>query len=140
MPLINPPIITYSIAPINPPPSNSKAAHTMPRRGEALRIRIKRYTMEEITEVKNQEKKEILPLSPNLAPTITAPNGGTITARNDNNTNKSNAAIRVIATIKVLPGVFIIGENREAIIKKISLSGNGDIKIETTRKTAFNPM
>ena len=44
-------------------------------------------------------------------------------------------------TIKEVPGVLIIGENRVDTTKQISLSGNaGDIKIETTRKTAFNPI
>ena len=72
---------------------------------------------------------------------IIATNGGTINARNDRNAVKSKAAIRVITPINVVPGVLRIGENRVDTTKKISSSGNaGETKIETTRKTAFNPM
>ncbi|NVM17478.1 MAG: hypothetical protein HWN80_07165 [Candidatus Lokiarchaeota archaeon] len=56
--------------------------------------------------------------------------------------NKSNIVIRRTSEIKVVSEVLIIGENRVDITKNISSSGNlgaGIIKIETTRKTAFNP-
>ncbi len=72
---------------------------------------------------------------------ITVTNGGTNNDRNDRNANKLKVVNRAPAAIKVVPGVIIIGENKVDITKRISLSGNpGDMKIETTRKTAFNPM
>jgi hypothetical protein len=80
-------------------------------------------------------------VSPNLAPTIIATNGGTNNARNDRNITTSKAVISVPIVIKVVPGVVAIGENKVDTTKRISLSGNpGDMKIETTRKTAFNPI
>ena len=96
--------------------------------------------MQERPAVPNQDKKDILPVSPNLAPMITATNGGINNARNDRNATKSNAVIRAPTIIKVVPGVVKIGENRVDTTKRISLRGNpGEMKIETTRKRAFNP-
>jgi len=94
-----------------------------------------------MTAVKNQAKKDILPESPNLAPMIAATNGGIITDSNDRSITKLNIENSRIADIKVIPGVPIIGENRVETTKRISSSGNpgGAIKIDTTRKTAFNP-
>jgi len=71
---------------------------------------------------------------------ITANNGGIINARNDRYTIKSNDVIRSPIAIRINSGVLIIGENRIDTTKKMSSIGNGEIKIETTRKTAFNPM
>ncbi len=97
--------------------------------------------------VKSQDKKDILPLSPNLAPTITATNGGTRIASIDKSAVsaviKSGARCSIPKPIRAYSGVFIIGENSLDTTKRISSSGNpgaGVMKIATTRKTAFNPM
>ena len=80
-------------------------------------------------------------MSPNLALIITVIKGGTNKARNDSKATKLKLVIRALPAIKVVPGVLIIGENKVYTIKKISLNGNpGDMKIETTRKTAFSPI
>ena len=47
-----------------------------------------------MTAVKNQDKKDILPESPNLAPTITAINEGTINARKRTKIPRSNDTVR----------------------------------------------
>lgn len=92
-------------------------------------------------EVKSQDKNEILPESPNLAPTITATNGGMIMASRDKiPASKFGSRCSVPKPIRAVSGVFIIGENRVDTTNSISSSGNpGATKIETTRKTAFNP-
>jgi hypothetical protein len=84
-----------------------------------------------------------LPVSPSLAPTITATNGGIISANIDKSAiSKLGARCRKAKPKKDVSGELIIGENRVDTTKRISSSGNpggGVIKIETTRKTAFNP-
>jgi hypothetical protein len=73
---------------------------------------------------------------------IAATIGGIINAKNDRSSTKLNAGPGRIGDIKVIPGGFIIGENRVETTKRMSSSGNpgaGVIKIATTRKTAFNP-
>lgn len=86
-----------------------------------------------------------MPLSPNLAPTITATNGGTRIASIDKSAVsaviKSGARCSVPKPIRAVCGAFEIGENRVDTTNRISSSGNpGAKKIAMTRKTAFNPM
>jgi len=88
-----------------------------------------------------------LPLSPNLAPTITATNGGTRIASIDKSAVsaviKSGARCSVPKPTRAVCGAFEIGENRVDTTNRISSSGNpgaGVMKIAMTRKTAFNPM
>lgn len=97
--------------------------------------------MLEITAVKNQDKKDILPVSPNLAPTITATKGGTINTKKEKNPFKVNPDIKTTSNVKAVPGVLIIGENRAETTKIISSSGIKAVKkTEMATKPAFNPM
>ena len=82
---MTPPIIIYSIAPINPY-INSEAIHIPLRLKETSlpKNTSKKKTTLERTAVKNQDKNDILPESPILAPIITATKGGIIIASNEN--------------------------------------------------------
>jgi len=71
---------------------------------------------------------------------IAATNGGRINAINDRSSTRLNIENSRRIEVRATPGVPTIGENRVDTIKTMSSSGNpGAIKIETTRKTAFNP-
>jgi len=94
-----------------------------------------------MTAVKNQDKKDILPESPILAPIITATNVGTKIASIDISAIiESGTRCRVMKPNKKFPGRFIVAANKIDTTKKISLRNAGDIRIAMTRKTAFIPM
>lgn len=73
-----------SIAP-NIPGTTRSEDQKGPRVGETpgAQSKRKRYTTLERIEVTSQDKKEILPESPNLVPKITATNGGIIMTNAD---------------------------------------------------------